>query len=300
MMIVSILLKSYALVFWPISWPTALGCWAASTILDIYWLRGRSRSFSLPARVASADLVLLNAGALVTGFALCAAFFEATLRWKSGLPAAARAIEWLFALLKFPTGSFEGSLYASTMVGPTSYPVNLDTLGLLLPLLVCAIGGVYLMVCAPRWRAVARGVAWLAVVLASAVLLRWVFATGLFLALGDFVNYETQDLPITPFFKPAFIAVLYLPFLAVAAVLLHRPLTKCTAPDPSAPKDARRRTLWIWAPLPLLLLLIFWEPRGTPKNGTVLINTYHTDWSRTDRPYDRTGTGLARATTTPA
>ena len=293
MMIVSILLKSYALMFWPIHWPSALGCWVASTILDLYWLRNRSRRFSLPARAASVNLILLNAGTLVIGLTLCAAFFEATLRWKSGLPPAAKAIEWLFALLKFPTGSFQGRLYASTMVGSTSYPVNLDTLGLLLPLLVCAIGCVYLLICAPRWRAVARGLAWLVMVLVPVVLLRWVLSTGLFLGLCDFVNYETQDLPITPFFKPAFIAVLYLPFLAIAAVLLHRPLMECTVPDPSASRPARPRHLWIWIPLALLLMLVFWEPKGTPKNGTVLINTYHTRWSRTDRPYDRDWYGAA-------
>ena len=293
MMIISVMLKSYALVFWSIHWPTALGCWTASTILDIYWLRDRSRSTSLPTRVASVDLILLNAGALIIGLALSAAFFEATLRWKSGLPPAAKAIEWLFALLKFPTGSFQGRLYASTMVGSTSYPVNLDTLGLLLPLLVFAIGCIYLLLCAPRWRAVARGLGWLIVVLVPAVLLRWVLATGLFLGLCDFVNYETQDLPITPFFKPGFIAVLYLPFLAVAAVLLHRPLAECTEPDPSVPQSARPGLLWIWIPLALLLMLVFWEPKGTPKNGTVLINTYHTRWSRTDRPYDRDWYGAA-------
>ncbi|MEI7899803.1 MAG: hypothetical protein WCK89_06090, partial [bacterium] len=99
MMIISILLKAYALAFWPINRPTALGCWAASTVLDILWFRDRSRRFSLPARVASADLVLLNAGAIMIGLALHAAFFEATLRWKSGLAPAAKAIEWLFALL---------------------------------------------------------------------------------------------------------------------------------------------------------------------------------------------------------
>jgi len=164
MMIVSVMLKAYALVFLSISWPTALGCWAVSSILDFFWLQGRSRKFSLPVRIASADLVLLNAGALVIGLVLRASFFEATLRWKSGLPAAAKAIEWLFALLKFPTGSFQGRLYANTMVGPTSYPVNLDTLGLLLPLLVCAIGCIYLLLCAPRWRAVGRGLSGLVVV----------------------------------------------------------------------------------------------------------------------------------------
>lgn len=293
MMIISVMLKSYALLFWPSHWPAALGCWIASTVLDFYWCRKRSRRFSLSARVLPVDMILLNAGALIIGLVLSAAFFQATLRWKSGLPLAAKAIEWLFALLKFPAGSFQGRLYAGTMVGPTSYPVNLDTLGLLLPVLVCATGCIYLLFCAPRWRAAGRGLIWLVLVLVPVVLLRWVFATGLFLGLCDFVNYETQDLPITPFFKPAFIAALYLPFLVVAAMLLHRPLTECTVPKPSAPQSTRPKHRWIWIPMILFLMLIFWEPKGSPKNGTVLINTFHTDWSRTDRPYDRDWYGSA-------
>lgn len=293
MMIGSVLLKSYALVFWPLHRPTALACWLASLLLDLLWLRGRARAFSLSARGGITDLVLANVGALVAGLALRAMFIEATLRWKSGLVPAAKAAEWLFALLNFPTGACRGRLYAGTMIGPTSYPVNLDTLGLLLPLLVCGIGCVYLLLCAPRGREAARGLVWLVVVMLAAALVRWVFATGLFLAIGDFVNYESEDLPITPFFKPGFIAVLYLPFLAVAALLLHRPLRECTAPDASAPPPGRRRTWWAWALLAVLLVVVFWEPKGSPKNGTVLINTYHADWSRTDRPYDREWYGAA-------
>ena len=33
--------------------------------------------------------------------------------------------------------------------------------------------------------------------------------------------------------------------------------------------------------------IIFWEPEGTPKNGKLVISTYHSQWSRSDRPYDR-------------
>jgi hypothetical protein len=293
MMILSILLKSYALVLWTISWPVAVGGWILSTLLDIYWLRGRTQSSSNPSTNAAKELLQLQTGALIIGIAVRAVYFEATLRWKSGFPIADRIIEWLFALLKFPTGAFHGRLYAGTMVGPTSYPVNLDTLGLLLPLLFCATACVYLLYYASRCRTVIRGLVWLITALVPIVLLRWVLATGLFLALCDFVNYETQDLPITPFFKPVAIAVLYLPFMAIAAVILHRPLVECMEPDPATARNDQQRLLWLWIPLILLMLLIFWEPKGEQKNGTVLINTYHTDWSKTDRPYDREWYGAA-------
>jgi hypothetical protein len=124
-------------------------------------------------------------------------------------------------------------------------------------------------------------------ILVPVVFLRWLFATQLFLGLCDFVNYETEDLPITPFFKPGFIALLYLPFLIVAATVLKRPLAGCLCPGSPSTEPPRRRRWWLWAPVSGLLLLLFWEPTGTPKNGTVLINTFHTEWSRTDRPYDR-------------
>lgn len=287
MMMLSILLKAYALVFGAIHWPTALFCWLLSIAADGFWMRNRSRFFSMPARSELLQLILINAGVLVIGIAVHALYFEAAMRWKSGIPLAAKTIEWLFGLLRFPAASYNGRLYINTMIGPTSYPVNLDTLGLLLPLMVFVIGGVYLLCCAPRWRTAARGLGLMLLVLIPTVLLRWVLSTALFLGLGDFLDYETQDLPIAPFLKPAFIAILYLPFMVVAALLLHRPLDKAVEPDPSVSSRETRKSLWVWLPLALLLLLIFWEPKGTPKNGTVLINTYHADWSRTDRPYDR-------------
>lgn len=293
MMIVSIMLKAYALLLWTIHWPSALGCWVISSILDVYWVRNRSHRFPQHTHTAAADIIPLNLGTLVIGIAARFVFFEAALRWKSGLPFAARSIEWLLTLLNFPSGSFQGRLYANTMAGPTSYPVNLDTLGLLLPLLVFITGCIYLLQCAPRWKTVARGLVWLGAVLVPVVLLRWVLSLELFLGLGDFVDHETQDLPIAPFLKPAFIALFYIPFLTVGAIILHRPLTGFTQPDPSAPESGRPRCLWLLIPLVLLLVLVFWEPKGSPKSGKVLINTYHTEWSRTDRPYDRDWYGAA-------
>jgi hypothetical protein len=292
MMMISILLKAYALLLGPVFWPAALGCWGLSIACDIRWLRTRSPESIKSGRTVM-DMFLLHGSMLVLGSIMSTAYFQATLRWKSGWPVAARVLEWLFTLLRFPAGSFEGRLYANSMSGPTSYPVNLDTLGLLLPLLVLTAGIIHLLLYAGCWRAAARGLGWLVAVMIPVILLRWILATGLFLALCDFVNYESQDLPIAPFFKPGMIAVLYLPFLAAAAVVLHRPLEQCIAAGPSASSPAWRKIRWLWIPMALLLLLIFWEPKGTPKNGRVLINTYHTGWSRTDRPYDREWYGAA-------
>ncbi len=45
-----------------------------------------------------------------------------------------------------------------------------------------------------------------------------------------------------------------------------------------------------WGAAPFMLVLagiVSWEPLGTPKTGKVVISSYHAQWSRCDRPYDR-------------
>jgi hypothetical protein len=37
----------------------------------------------------------------------------------------------------------------------------------------------------------------------------------------------------------------------------------------------------------VLALVTFWEPAGTPKQGKLVISSWHSQWSRSDRPYDR-------------
>ena len=81
MMIISILLKAYALLLGPIQWPMALGCWALSVVCDIRWSKQRSAIRSASPGAAAVDLIALNGSALVIGSALSMVYFQATLRW---------------------------------------------------------------------------------------------------------------------------------------------------------------------------------------------------------------------------
>ena len=88
-------------------------------------------------------------------------------------------------------------------------------------------------------------------------------------------------------------AILYLPFLLAGAVILQRQIASPDGAGPSEPGTAPAHRWWLWPGVLALLIVVFWEPAGKPKTGAVLINTYHTHWSRTDRPYDRSWYGPA-------
>ena len=293
MITASILLKTYGMLLWGIHRPTAVACWLLSLGLDVAWTRRLHRKADPAGRGWMPDLLLLQGGALVLGPALLALFQEATTRWKDGLPLAARAVTLLTAALRLPMAAFAGDAHVSTMAGPLAFHVNLDTLGAFPVMLVGGFGMVYLLMGAPRADDVARGAAWIGGVLLGAMLLHWVLSTALFLALCDFVSHESDDLPMAPFFKPWMSGLLYLPIFLVAGVILHPKLEACTAAGPRPPRGALPRRPWAWVGLLALCIVVSWAPAGRPRQGAVVINTYHAKWSPTARPYDRDWYGAA-------
>ena len=288
MMLASILLKAYGVVLLGLSPAAAAACWVVALVPDALWAGRRMRGHATPRSACALDVLLVNAGCVLIGLALNALAVYAAMRWKDGLPLAAQAAALLMRVLQLPASAFEGQVHLTTMAGPLQLPVDLDRLGIMLPLLVGGFALVYVLAAVPRWPGVARAVGWLAAVLLGAMLLRWVLAAGLFLFLCDFVGYETEELPIAPFLKPGMSAALYLPFLLAGAVVLQRRFRRLIDEGqhqgPAAPASAQR---WPWLGVLLLLTAVLWEPAGEPKTGPVLINTFHTHWSRTDRPYDR-------------
>lgn len=289
MIFASVLLKTYGALLVGIQPALAAACWAGSLVADLLWARRHANTGAGRLR----DVLAIQACAALSGFAAHALWIEAATRWKDGLPLFAAPAAWLLNAAGFSAADFDGILHAAPMAGILQFPLSFDSLGFLAPLLFAAFGLTALLAAAAGWRDVLRGVAWLAAALFIATLLRWVFATLLFLGLTDFVSYESEELPILPFFKPGLTAALYLPFLAAAAVFLQQRLGD--APPPA--DDAERRFLpprpGLSGLLALLLLALFWEPTGAPKQGEVLLNTLHAQWSRTDRPYDRDWYGAA-------
>ncbi len=288
-MFLSILLKAYALVLMTIQPAAGIALWVVSLAPDYCW--SRSRSPSIRGRLC--EILLVNVGALIVGATLHAFFIDATTRWKDGIPLLAHATALLLRAVHVSAGAFGGQIHMSTMAGPLVFPVGLDTLGLLTPLFFSGIGLTYLLFSAPDFRAAARGTGWIAGVVLGAMLLRWVLSTLLFLFLSEFIGYETEELPILPFFKLNLIAMLYAPFLVAAAVILQKQICGSSASQQDAPSCLLPRRPWLLAVLFILAAVVQWEPSGSRKDGEVVINTYHAQWSRTDRPYDKEWYGPA-------
>jgi hypothetical protein len=287
MILLSILAKAYAFAFGVSHWPEALVCGLAGVVLDIFVFRGSSRGADRARRVIFRDVLAMNLGAVLAGVAVEDGFAHAAMRWKDGIPVLCEAACYMLRSLGLPVASFQGELHMTTMSGPLRFPVSLDGLGLLMPAWVASFYGIFLLRTAPSLRAVLRSAGWIFAILVLLALIRLVLATSLFLALCDFVSYESEELPVGPFFKPATIAAMYLPLLLVCWPLLARVLPRGGGEDE---KPGARPGPALWAlglGFTALLLTAYWEPKGRMKSGAVLINTFHTQWSRTDRPYDR-------------
>jgi hypothetical protein len=284
----SILAKSYAFVLGPAHWGWAWGLWAVSVLIDAWVLRNPSESATGGRRgILWREVLWLNVGAGIVGWTVGEATAYAAMRWKDGLPGAATLAALLLRGLGLPVAAATRDLHLTTMAGPLRFTASVDGLGLWLPAWVGAIGAVFLFQSAATWRAVGRKLGWIIATLTAATLIRLVMSVALFVALCDFVGYETEELPVAPFVKPGGVALLFLPVLLLCGPLFARVLRR-TGSEPAAPGARLWFPVWGLGMLLFPLMLIaFWEPQGRVKSGKVLINTYHTQWSRTDRPYDR-------------
>ena len=283
MIFLSLLAKTYGLAWGLPHWPAAVACWAASWVMDALYFRRRNS----PLRLLIRDVVSLNVGVLIAGCAVQEAFAAAAMNWKDGIPGIASLTAFLLRALGLSAGAFRGELHLTTMAGPLSFSVSLDQLGLWFPACLAAGYAVFLLLTAATLQAAGRSLAWIIGLLVLASLARFVFSTALFLALCDFVSYETEELPWGPFVRPPTLMWTFLPFLLASWPLLSRGLPPAEPGPTVLPKPNGLRPGMLGCGLAVLFLIALWEPQGQPKSGKVLINTFHTQWSRTDRPYDR-------------
>ncbi len=286
MRVLSLIAKTCALALGPGHPAWAAGTWLLGLLADgvaVWRERGRQGR-----RGALREAAFLQGASLVVGLAVAGACGYAAMRWKDGLPGVAAGAAFLLHALGVPVAAFDGELYLTTMAGALRFAGSPDHLGILIPAEMTALAGVALLLRMPTLKAAFRRLGAVALLMLGAALARWVLSVSLFLALCDFVGYETEELPIAPFVRPESVLLLYLPFLLALGPLLGRLLRAPRAG--TAPAPARNARVPLAAALPALGLLFlgaFWEPAGAPKSGDVVINTFHTEWSRTDRPYDR-------------
>ncbi|MCX6868666.1 MAG: hypothetical protein NTV46_21180 [Verrucomicrobia bacterium] len=262
-------------------------CWVGGAVLDVRITRKAidDASFTKVLR----NVIVLNLAALVIGWAALNACDYAAMRWTDGIPVLASLVGGLLSLTGLSVGAHGGMIYLTTMAGPLEYAMSIDHLALKVPCLFFVLSGVWLLWAETTLQSVLRKSGIIAGILLAVTVVGAGCKVLLFLGLFDFVGYESEELPFRPFMGEAFGAWLYLPFLLGAGALIGRMLAPPAVPD--TPSSGMSRALR-WGAVPLMLALagiVCWQPLGTPKpkTGKCVISSYHAQWSRCDRPYDR-------------
>ena len=282
MIFLSLLAKTFALALMQLHPWLAAGLWLAGAGADLQVTRKAAGHGRLLGSVA-----WLQVAALVIGSMAAAAADYAAMRWKEGIPVFATLVDGFLSLSGLSVGSRGGHVLLTTMAGPLEFLASIDGMGLKVPFLFLAVALVWLLWSDSPLRELPRKLGMIAGILLAAAIVRMgcvvLLATGLF----EFVGYESEELPYRPFMDEAAGVWIYLPFLLAGGVLVGRFLSAPVFPD-RPPSGVPRALSWGGALLMLLLAgLIFWEPEGTPKAGKLVISSYHSQWSRSDRPYDR-------------
>jgi len=307
--LISIILKLVAFQCAGNATAWAAGVWLMSLFLDAWVFarlaRGRQGRFLW----TSGHTLAVCLGSLVFGVFMLHAGDFLTVRLKEGIPAAARVLRIVLNGVGLPFSDVNGTLHLATMAGNITMPVSHDLLGTRAALIIVGLGAVYVLLTGRHRRDVAAGLSWYVVIVAVAAVLRAALSIGLFVFLCYFTTDESLEFPILPFLRPDVIALTYLPFLLLFAPVLHRHVFAGVSPSDTGPAgfhtgdaehagsrslaDRGRRAAFAYAVLAALLLTAFWRPHGTRKQGTVVINTFHTQWSRTDKAYDKNWFGSA-------
>ncbi|NNM28990.1 MAG: hypothetical protein HKO57_05675, partial [Akkermansiaceae bacterium] len=291
MIFLSILAKTLALTVGPHRLWLGLLLWAAGAVADVVALR-RARGEDGGEGVRR-EVLFLQAGALVLGWAAAEAAGYGAMRWKEGIFGLSHLAGGLLRAVGLPVGTDGGVIYLTTMAGPLEFAASLDHLGARIPFVMWILAAAWLLWTSRSFVRVLHGLTVVALVLLAVVVVRSGLVIVLFLGLADFIGYESEELPFRPFVDPEFVAWSYLPILLAAWPLLARALGSAVpippvAVEPDGPVGGHRR--WWLAGVPAALVLatvVLWQPAGSRKDGKVLLNTWHTQWSRTDRPYDR-------------
>lgn len=281
MILLSLITKTLALALAALHPWLAAGLWLAGGAAD-YWL---CRAIPSP-RSRLTRVLTLHLACLVIGWATAVAADYAAMRWKDGVPVLAALVDGLLGLTGMQAAHAAGDVHLTTMAGALRFAVSFDGMAAKVPLLCLVLAVVWLLWTETALREVLRRTGILAAVLLATTVVRTACVILLANGLFEFVGYESEELPYRPFMDEAFGVWSHLPFLLAAGGLLvrwlPRPLASATPPAPLP------RRAWLAVPAVFLLACAaFWKPQGTIKNGKVVISTYHSQWSRCDRPYDR-------------
>jgi len=295
MIFLSILAKTCAIALAPFHPAAAALVWALGLAADVFAFRAALRpDAEIEAGAKSPTPVdvlrqtaIFNIAALVIGFAVAAGCDYAAMRWKLGIPLVSHLLAGFLHLFGVPAAAAGGNIYLTTMAGPLEMAASIDHLALRTPVVFLALCAAWLLRTQSSLARVFRNLAALAGLMFVVAIVRAGCVALLFLALSEFVGYDAEELPFRPFAEESVAIWTWLPFLLVVWALAARMLGKPRLAG-RAPVGLPRLVRWGAAPLFFIAFcVVLWKPTGTPKSGRVVIDTFHTQWSRTDRPYDR-------------
>lgn len=307
MIFASILLKVIGYQ-WLSTWRAAgVAAVVTSVVLDAVSLGRRQRDRPVMVLLAGRDALLLNLGCGVAGVFLLDVADWLLLRFKEGVPLLGWLVGALLNAFRIPVAHTGGVLHLPTMAGVLDLPVTYAHLGLPTLLLLLGLGAVYLLHLTRSRREILAAMAAYTVMVLAAGVLRLALSWALFLLACTFVDYKSSELPVRPFIDPRLVAFSYaallswfLPVWRLFAGTAQPPRAASAASTRAACREATvarpvisRAALACLGGMSLLLGVLFWKPEGSEKNGVMLIDTFHTHWSRTDRAYDKTWFGSA-------
>jgi hypothetical protein len=286
MSFLSVLAKTFALALAGFHPWTAVGLWLVGLAADAIAIRRAGPTAGVKGMLVGT--ALLQGASLAVGWLVLTGGEYAAMRWKDGVPVFAAVVAWLVDCCGMVAGSRDGMVLLTTMAGPQEFAASLDAMALVVPLIFLAQSLVRMW-----WAGVPAGESLRRAGVVAAVLLALALVrmTALVLVanvLFDFAGYETEELPYGPLMDAATGRLFHLPLLLAAGVLLGKLLGR---PAPATVAEGVSMPVWLkWGMVPamgVLALAICWQPAGEPKQGKVVLNTWHAQWSRCDRPYDR-------------
>jgi len=183
-------------------------------------------------------------------------------------------------------------LYVRMMRDTHEFPLTWDHLALY-PLLALWVGGVFWLALDRARRPLVRSVSIFSLVLAAYAVVRLVVLLAVFVAAMLFVEYEENVVHVEVFYLPWITAVSFLPLILILALRLRAPAAADAADAPANEAPAwshrRRRVVALGLAAVSCFSIVaangFWDP-GEPKRGRVLLDEAHSQWERTDTPYD--------------
>jgi hypothetical protein len=294
MILTTVILKFLAFCLFA-RWPgVALCAMGVSLLPDVVISRRLGQESRSRVSDSLERVVLINISCLLICVLLNDLCNYVLVRHKEGLPIAAELLRLCLNAIGIAVCRAGGTLHLSTMAGALAFPVTLDSLGVKPSVMFVGLCLPYLLVGKVSKAEAMRSMALLGLLAIGAAILRSLFSVCLFLFTCNFVGYETEELPAGPFLDPDVVALSLIPFLVLFVPLIKRAGILSISPNMATVATlpaAERNHIGAYLGVALLAVLFFWEPQGKVRQGRVLIDTWHTEWSKTNRPYDKTWFG---------